>query len=107
MSFIGRILRKDQKVVKAKMIEATSSCSAYNGDAYSSDVFREAVDSVARNAGKLKGSHIVRYPDHKQEIGDGGRTPGTEDITRAVILMRRTSVLMYAAGMAVLFLPAV
>ena len=43
----------------------------------------------------------------KQEIGDGGREPGTEDITRAVILMRRTSVLMYAAGMAVLFLPAV
>ena len=52
------------------MIEATSSFSAYNGDAYSNDVFREAVDSVARNAGKLKGSHIVRYPDHKQEIGD-------------------------------------
>ena len=70
MSFIGRILRKDQKVIKAKMIEATTSFSAYNGDAYSSDVFREAVDSVARNAGKLKGSHIVRYPDHKQEIGD-------------------------------------
>ena len=44
---------------------------------------------------------------HKQEIGDGGRTPGAEDITRAVILMQRTSVLMYAAGMAVLFLPAV
>jgi len=44
---------------------------------------------------------------HKQEIGDGGRTPGAEDITRAVILMQRTSVFMYAAGMAVLFLPAV
>ena len=44
---------------------------------------------------------------HKQEIGDGGRTPGAEDITRAVILMQRTSVLMYAAGMAVLFLQAV
>ena len=44
---------------------------------------------------------------HKEEIGDGGREPGTEDITRAVILMRRTSFLMYAAGMAVLFLPAV
>ena len=44
---------------------------------------------------------------HKQEIGDGGRTPGAEDITRAVILMQRTSVLMYAAGMAVLFLPTV
>ena len=44
---------------------------------------------------------------HKEEIGDGGRDPGAEDITRAVILMQRTSVFMYAAGMAVLFLPAV
>ena len=42
----------------------------------------------------------------KQEIGDGGRDPGAEDITRAVILMQRTSVFMYAAGMAVLFLLA-
>ena len=70
MSFIGKILGRDRKVIKAKMIEATTSFSAYNGDAYSNDVFREAVDSIARNAGKLKGSHVVRYPDHKQEIGD-------------------------------------
>ena len=70
MSVFGKIFGRDNKVIKAKMIEATTSFSAYNGDAYSSDVFREAVDSVARNAGKLKGSHIVRYPDHKQEIGD-------------------------------------
>ena len=66
MSFIGKILGRDRKVIKAKMIEATTSFSAYNGDAYSNDVFREAVDSIARNAGKLKGSHVVRYPDHKQ-----------------------------------------
>jgi len=70
MGVFNRVFRRGNKVVRAKMIEATSSFSAYNGDAYSNDVFREAVDSVARNAGKLKGSHIVRYADHKQEIGD-------------------------------------
>jgi len=70
VSFIGRILKREQKVVKAKMIEATSSFSAYNGDAYSNDIFREAVDSVARNAGKLKGSHIVRYHDQGRTAGD-------------------------------------
>ena len=43
---------------------------------------------------------------HKEEIGDGGRDPGAEDITRAVVLMQRTSVFMFAAGMAVLFLLA-
>ena len=44
---------------------------------------------------------------HKEEIGDGGRDPGAEDITRAVVLMQRTSAFMFAAGMAVLFLLAV
>lgn len=34
--------------------------SAWNGDAYSSDIYRAAVDSIARNAGKLKGSHVIK-----------------------------------------------
>lgn len=35
---------------------------------------------------------------HKAEIGDGGRPVEPEDITRAVRLMNRTTVLMFAAG---------
>ena len=70
MSIIGKILGREQKVIRAKMIEATSSFSAFNGDAYSNDVFREAVDSVARNAGKLKGSHIIKYHDQERTSGD-------------------------------------
>lgn len=37
--------------------------TAWNGDAYSSDIYRSAVDAIARNAGKLKGAHIVNYGD--------------------------------------------
>ena len=36
---------------------------------------------------------------HKEQIGDGGRRIETEDITRAVRLMQRTSALMFAGGM--------
>lgn len=35
---------------------------------------------------------------HKEEIGDGGRPVEPEDITRAVRLMNRTAILIFAAG---------
>lgn len=52
------------------MIEETASFSIYSGDAYSSDVYREGVDAIARNAGKLKGSHVIKYKDHDRVDGD-------------------------------------
>lgn len=33
-------------------------------------MYREAVDAIARNAGKLKGSHIIQYADHDRKSGD-------------------------------------
>ena len=39
---------------------------------------------------------------HKAEIGDGDRAVEPHDITRAVSLMVRTSLLLYAIGIAVL-----
>lgn len=42
----------------------------WGGDAYANDVYRGAVDAIARNAAKLKGSHIVRYGDHSQIEGN-------------------------------------
>lgn len=52
------------------MIEGSTSFSVFTGDAYSNDVFREGVDAIARNAGKLKGSHVIKYRDHDREEGD-------------------------------------
>src|SRR5664279_2772668 len=31
----------------------------FSGDAYASDIYRAAVDAIARNAAKLKGAHVV------------------------------------------------
>ena len=41
---------------------------------------------------------------HKAEIGDGGRSVEPEDITRSVHLMNRTTFLMFAVGIILLFL---
>lgn len=40
--------------------------TAWNGDAYSNDIYRGAVDAIARNAAKLKGGHVIRYADHNK-----------------------------------------
>ena len=70
MSIFDRIFNRQTTAQKSKMIEETASFSIYSGDAYSSDVYREGVDAIARNAGKLKGSHIIKYKDHERVDGD-------------------------------------
>lgn len=70
MSIIDRIFNRQQTEHKSQMIEETASFSIFTGDAYSNDVFREGVDAIARNAGRLKGSHIIKYKDHDRVDGD-------------------------------------
>ena len=70
MSIFDRIFNRQTTAQKTKMIEETASFSIYSGDAYSSDVYREGVDAIARNAGKLKGSHVIKYKDHERTDGD-------------------------------------
>ena len=71
MSILDRIFRKERSVVRAKLVtEHTGGFSGYNGNAYANDVYREAVDAIARNAGKLKGSHIVAYGGKERQDGD-------------------------------------
>lgn len=70
MSIFDRIFNRQTTAQKTKMIEETASFSIYSGDAYSSDVYREGVDAIARNAGKLKGSHVIKYKDHDRVDGD-------------------------------------
>lgn len=48
---------------------ASRSFSSFNGNAYESDIYRTAVDAIARNAAKLKATHVVTMPDNRK-IGD-------------------------------------
>lgn len=71
-SVLDRIFnRKERSVTTAKLVtEPTGGFSGYSSDAYANDVYREAVDAIARNAGKLKGSHIVAYTGKDRQGGD-------------------------------------
>ena len=40
----------------------------WGGDAYSNDIYRAAVDAIARNAGKLKGVYIIQNGDMRQPV---------------------------------------
>jgi len=46
----------------------------FSGNAYESDIYRSAVDAIARNASKLKPTHVV-------DMG-GARKPGSNDLNR-------------------------
>lgn len=70
MSIFDRLFKRNKSVTSNHMIEESSSFSVFSGDAYSNDIFREGVDAIARNAGKLKGSHVIKYKDHNREDGD-------------------------------------
>ena len=72
MSFLDRLFNRKTTVTTNRLItEPTGFSSFYGGDAYANDVYREAVDAIARNAGKLKGSHVIAYADQKRAAGDG------------------------------------
>lgn len=72
MRIIDRIFKKnDKSQVSTRLVnESVGSFSVFSGDAYSNDIYREAVDAIARNAGKLKGSHVIKYADHERVDGD-------------------------------------
>ena len=72
MGILDRLFRRERTRTKTELInEPVSGFSMYGGDAYSNDIFREAVDAIARNAGKLKGSHVVTYAGERHETTDG------------------------------------
>lgn len=46
---------------RAEVVNGTAAhFSPWSGDAYSSDIYRGAIDAIARNAGKLKAAHVVK-----------------------------------------------
>lgn len=71
ISILDRIFKKAETTVKTGYVdENTAIFTSYSGDAYGNDIYRGAVDAIARNAGKLKGSHVIRYADHSKVDGD-------------------------------------
>lgn len=71
MGLFSNIFRpKNKTLVNTKLVHETQGFfTAWNGNAYDNDIYRGAIDSIARNCGKLKGSHIINYTTHRT-IGD-------------------------------------
>ena len=74
MSIFSRIFRNRQppKTAPAVLTGAAPYFTPFSGNAYESDVFRAAVDAIARHGAKLHGSHIIRTAD--------GRQPGDDNL---------------------------
>lgn len=74
MSIFQRIFSKAKPPAggtsRAEIIGGGNSFSAWSGNAYSNDIYRGAVDAIARNAAKLKGSHVIKYRDNAHSEGD-------------------------------------
>lgn len=76
ISIFGRIFKgKPQKRTNNSEIDIMSgqtvTFTAWNGDAYSNDIYRGAVDAIARNTAKLKGSHVVHYSERNDIMKNG------------------------------------
>lgn len=78
MNLLQRIFRPKPQPTRTQRAEVMSGSPAYftpfSGGAYESDIYRSAVDAIARNTAKLKGSHVV--------IIDGQRRPGDPALNR-------------------------
>jgi HK97 family phage portal protein len=65
-----RLFRRTKEPAKTERAELLSTSTAiltpWSGDAYANDIYRGAVDAIARNAAKLKGSHIIHYTDRNE-----------------------------------------
>ena len=71
MSFLDRLFKRQAVKTGIQLVnEPTGVFSTFSGDAYANDIYRGAVDAIARNIGKLKGSHIISYADHSKVEGD-------------------------------------
>lgn len=62
MKWLDRIFKKispDNKTRVELFSGLNTTFTPFNGDAYSSNIYRAAVDAIARNAAKLKASHVI------------------------------------------------
>lgn len=67
-------LFKKRKIITKEINIQNGNFTAWGGNAYENDIYREAVDAIARNAGKLKGSYIIKSGNNKKPGNDARLT---------------------------------
>jgi HK97 family phage portal protein len=70
-NFIQRLFKRSPAPQQVERVEVMSGGPAYfspfSGDAYESDIYRAAVDAIARNCAKLKPTHVVTLDKQRKE----------------------------------------
>ena len=51
-----------------ELLSGNASFTPWSGKAYANDIYRAAVDAIARNAGKLKGTHFTQSGELRQQV---------------------------------------
>lgn len=71
MEFISRLFKRKVNLNNAERVEVMNGSPAiftpFSGNAYESDIYRAAVDSIARNAAKLKPVHVVTIEQQRKD----------------------------------------
>ena len=73
MSFFTRFFsnKPQRQLTRAEVVTGnTAIFTSWSGNAYANDIYRGAVDAIARNAGKLKGAHFVKYNGTNKDTTD-------------------------------------
>src|SRR5699024_8829258 len=68
---IFRFLKEPIHTHRTEVMTGGSTFTPFSGDTYRNDIYRIAVDAIARNTAKLKCNHIIysKY-ENKREQGD-------------------------------------
>jgi HK97 family phage portal protein len=93
MNILSRIFKKPPAITHTEVIGTPPTVfTPFSGNAYSNDIFRSAVDAIARNAAKLKACHVI-----KTTAGRTNGTNGTNGLDR--LLQTRPNPYMSAYDM--------
>lgn len=73
MSFFTKFFsnKPQRQLTRAEVVTGnTAIFTSWSGNAYANDIYRGAVDAIARNSGKLKGAHFVKYNGTNKDTTD-------------------------------------
>ena len=66
MSIFSKLFKRQPPATAVGLLSPPSNFTPWSGGAWENDIYRAAVDAIARNAAKLKGVHIVKSDDQRQ-----------------------------------------
>jgi len=67
MGIFSKLFKRTPPATAVGLLTPPSNFTPWSGGAWESDIYRAAVDAIARNAAKLKGIHVVKADNQRQD----------------------------------------